>query len=70
MENYTYKNIQYLDGIERPSMYIGDIGINGLHQLLTEVIDNSIDEYLSGYCTKIRMTASVDYSTKMNILLF
>ncbi|WGS82818.1 MAG: DNA gyrase subunit B [Candidatus Karelsulcia muelleri] len=60
MENYTYKNIQYLDGIEhirlRPSMYIGDIGINGLHQLLTEVIDNSIDEYLSGYCTKIRMT--------------
>ncbi|WP_110503592.1 DNA gyrase/topoisomerase IV subunit B [Candidatus Karelsulcia muelleri] len=60
MENYTYKNIQYLDGIEhirlRPSMYIGDIGINGLHQLLTEVIDNSIDEYLSGYCTKIIIT--------------
>ncbi|XMD99211.1 MAG: type IIA DNA topoisomerase subunit B [Candidatus Karelsulcia muelleri] len=60
MENYTYKNIQYLDGIEhirlRPAMYIGDIGINGLHQLLTEVIDNSIDEYLSGYCTKIRIT--------------
>ncbi|XME00339.1 MAG: type IIA DNA topoisomerase subunit B [Candidatus Karelsulcia muelleri] len=60
MENYTSKNIQYLDGIEhirlRPSMYIGDIGINGLHQLLTEVIDNSIDEYLSGYCTKIIIT--------------
>ncbi|WP_110504446.1 DNA gyrase/topoisomerase IV subunit B [Candidatus Karelsulcia muelleri] len=60
MENYTYKNIQYLDGIEhirlRPAMYIGDIGINGLHQLLTEVIDNSIDEYLSGYCTKIIIT--------------
>ncbi|WP_110483265.1 DNA gyrase/topoisomerase IV subunit B [Candidatus Karelsulcia muelleri] len=60
MENYTSKNIQYLDGIEhirlRPAMYIGDIGINGLHQLLTEVIDNSIDEYLSGYCTKIRIT--------------
>ncbi|XMD32683.1 MAG: type IIA DNA topoisomerase subunit B [Candidatus Karelsulcia muelleri] len=60
MENYTYKNIQYLDGIEhirlRPAMYIGDIGINGFHQLLTEVIDNSIDEYLSGYCTKIRIT--------------
>ncbi|XMD32183.1 MAG: type IIA DNA topoisomerase subunit B [Candidatus Karelsulcia muelleri] len=60
MENYTSKNIQYLDGIEhirlRPAMYIGDIGINGLHQLLTEVIDNSIDEYLSGYCTKISIT--------------
>ncbi|WP_110486238.1 DNA gyrase/topoisomerase IV subunit B [Candidatus Karelsulcia muelleri] len=60
MENYTSKNIQYLDGIEhirlRPAMYIGDIGINGLHQLLTEVIDNSIDEYLSGYCTKIIIT--------------
>ncbi|MDH3004650.1 MAG: DNA gyrase subunit B [Candidatus Shikimatogenerans sp. JK-2022] len=54
---YTAKNIQYLEGIEhirkRPSMYIGDTNINGLHHLLYELLDNSLDEFLEGYCTKI-----------------
>ncbi|WGH25132.1 MAG: DNA gyrase subunit B [Candidatus Shikimatogenerans bostrichidophilus] len=57
MSNYTAKNIQYLESIEhirkRPSMYIGDININGLHHLLYELLDNSLDEYLEGYCNKI-----------------
>ncbi|WP_185872455.1 DNA topoisomerase (ATP-hydrolyzing) subunit B [Blattabacterium cuenoti] len=55
--NYTADSIQSLEGIEhirmRPSMYIGDVGIRGLHHLVYEVIDNSVDEALAGFCNKI-----------------
>ncbi|WP_185856419.1 DNA topoisomerase (ATP-hydrolyzing) subunit B [Blattabacterium cuenoti] len=55
--DYTADSIQSLEGIEhirlRPSMYIGDVGIRGLHHLVFEVIDNSVDEALAGFCNKI-----------------
>ncbi|XOD68713.1 MAG: DNA topoisomerase (ATP-hydrolyzing) subunit B [Flavobacteriales bacterium AspAUS03] len=61
---YTAENIQSLEGIEhvrlRPSMYIGDIGSRGLHHLVYEVVDNSIDEALAGYCDKIWVTLYKD----------
>lgn len=66
MSNYNAEKIQSLDGIEhvrlRPSMYIGDIGKRGLHHLVNEVIDNSIDEALSGFCDKIWITIHKDNS--------
>ncbi len=66
MNNYNAEKIQALEGIEhvrlRPSMYIGDIGKRGLHHLVNEVIDNSIDEALSGYCDKIWITIYRDNS--------
>ena len=63
---YTADNIQSLEGMEhvrmRPSMYIGDTGVRGLHHLVYEVVDNSIDEALAGYCDTINVVINEDNS--------
>ncbi len=64
--NYSADSIQALEGMEhvrmRPSMYIGDVGERGLHHLVYEVIDNSIDEAMGGYCDKIDLVINEDGS--------
>ena len=64
--NYSASNIQVLEGLEavrkRPAMYIGDISEKGLHHLINETVDNSIDEAMAGYCTDVEITLNEDGS--------
>lgn len=65
-DNYSADSIQALEGMEhvrmRPSMYIGDVGVRGLHHLVYEVVDNSIDEAMGGHCDTIRVDINEDGS--------
>ena len=65
-DNYTAKDIQVLEGLEavrrRPGMYIGSTDQRGLHHIIYEVVDNSVDEAMAGYCTKVRITIDTEGS--------
>ncbi|MEK7178508.1 MAG: DNA topoisomerase IV subunit B, partial [Patescibacteria group bacterium] len=67
--NYTAKDIYVLEGLDpvkkRPGMYIGSTGVDGLHHLIWEVIDNSIDEAMAGYAKNIEVTLLPDNKVKI-----
>ncbi len=69
-QNYSAGNIQVLEGLEavrkRPAMYIGDVGVKGLHHCIWEVVDNSIDEAMAGYCDTIGVEIMEDNSIKVS----
>ncbi|MBM3228945.1 DNA topoisomerase (ATP-hydrolyzing) subunit B [Candidatus Parvarchaeota archaeon] len=70
MSDYTANDIQILEGLEavrkRPAMYIGDTGVAGLHHLVYEVVDNSIDEATAGYCKNIEVVIDQDNTIEVN----
>ncbi len=69
MTDYTAETIEVLDDIQavrkRPGMYVGDTGVRGFHHLLWEIVDNSIDEALAGYCTEIKVVLHKDGSASV-----
>ena len=69
-EQYSADSIQALEGMEhvrmRPSMYIGDIGVRGLHHLVYEVVDNSIDEAMAGHCDRINVSINENNSVTVD----